>query len=52
MRPDYPAYNEDGTINTIDYYTKNPLVELKDLNYSVSRNINASGFLEYNIFKF
>lgn len=38
MRPDYPAYNEDGTINTIDYYTKNPLVELKDLNYSVSRN--------------
>lgn len=46
MRPDYPAYNEDGTINTIDYYTKNPLVELKDLNYSVSRNINASGFLE------
>lgn len=30
MRPDYPAYNEDGTINTIDYYTKNPLVELKD----------------------
>ena len=48
MRPDYPAYNEDGTINTIDYYTKNPLVELKDLNYSVSRNINASGFLEYN----
>lgn len=47
MRPDYPAYNEDGTINTIDYYTKNPLVELKDLNYSVSRNINASGFLEY-----
>ena len=52
MRPDYPAYNEDGTINTIDFYTKNPLVELKDLNYSVSRNINASGFLEYNIFKF
>ena len=45
MRPDYPAYNEDGTINTIDFYTKNPLVELKDLNYSVSRNINASGFL-------
>ena len=52
MRPDYPAYNEDGTINTIDYYTKNPLVELRDLDYSVSRNINASGFLEYNIFKF
>lgn len=52
MRPDYPAYNEDGNINTIDYYTKNPLLELKDKNYSESRNINASGFLEYNIFPF
>lgn len=26
MRPDYPAYNEDGTINTIDYYTNNTLL--------------------------
>lgn len=52
MRPDYPAYNEDGTINTIDYYTKNPLVELLDKNSSVARNINASGFLEYNFYKF
>ncbi|MGM9699534.1 MAG: SusC/RagA family TonB-linked outer membrane protein [Prevotella sp.] len=52
MRPDYPAYNEDGSINTIDYYTKNPLVELLDKNESVSRNINASGFLEYNFYKF
>lgn len=52
MRPDYPAYNEDGTINTIDLYTKNPLVELLDKNESVSRNINAAGFLEYNFYKF
>lgn len=52
MRPDYPAYNEDGTINTIDLYTKNPLVELLDKNYSRSRNINASAFLEYDIFSF
>lgn len=52
MRPDYPAYNEDGTINTIDYYVKNPLVELLDTRYSDSKNINASGFLEYNIFDF
>ena len=52
MRPDYPAYNEDGSINTIDYYTKNPLIEWMDLNHSTSRNINASAFLEYNIFKF
>lgn len=49
IRPDYPAYNEDGSINTIDSYTKNPLLELKDKNDSQSRNLNASLFLEYNI---
>lgn len=52
MRPDYPAYDEDGNINTIDYYTKNPLIELLDKNTSESRNLNASAFLEYNIFPF
>ncbi len=30
MRPDVPAYNEDGTINMIDYYTKTPLLSLMD----------------------
>ncbi len=49
MRPDFPAYNEDGSINTIDAYMKNPLVELLDLNKSVSRNFNGTLFLEYNI---
>lgn len=49
IRPDYPAYNEEGNINTIDSYTKNPLLELKDKNESQSRNLNASLFLEYNI---
>lgn len=52
MRPDYPAYNEEGEINTIDYYTKNPLVELLDKNFSESRNLNASSYLEYDIFPF
>lgn len=52
IRPDYPAYNEDGNINTIDYYTKNPLLELKDKNESQSRNLNASLFLEYNILSY
>lgn len=52
MRPDYPAYNEDGSINTIDYYTKNPLIELLDKNYSEYRSLNASTFLEYKIFPF
>ena len=26
MRPDVPAYKEDGTINEISYYVKNPLL--------------------------
>lgn len=49
MRPDYPAYNEDGSINTIDSYMKNPMLELLDLNKSSARNFNGSLFLEYNI---
>lgn len=49
IRPDYPAYNEDGSINTIDFYTKNPLVELADKSYSESKNFNGSLFLEYDI---
>ena len=49
MRPDYPMYNEDGEINTIDFYTKNPLVELQDKNHSDSKNFTGISFLEYNI---
>ena len=49
MRPDYPAYNEDGTINTISLYVKNPLIELMDMDKSSSRSFNGSLFLEYNI---
>ena len=41
MRPDYPMYNEDGEINTIDFYTKNPLVELQDKNHSDSKNFTG-----------
>lgn len=48
MRPDYPMYNEDGEINAIDMYTKNPLFELRDKNHSESRNFNGTGFLEIN----
>lgn len=49
IRPDYPAYKPDGSINTIDYYTKNPLIELMDVNKSESKNFNGSLFMEYNI---
>ena len=52
MRPDYPMYNEDGGINTIDYYTKNPLIELLDKNHSESKNFTGISFLEYNIFPY
>lgn len=52
MRPDFPAYNEDGTINTIDSYMKNPVLELLDVNKATSRNFNGGLFLEYNFFSF
>nr|WP_321781076.1 TonB-dependent receptor [uncultured Duncaniella sp.] len=52
MRPDYPVYNEDGEINTIDFYTKNPLIELLDKNDSDSKNFNGNAFIEYDIFPF
>jgi TonB-linked SusC/RagA family outer membrane protein len=52
MRPDYPMYNEDGEINTIDFYTKNPLIELLDKNDSDSKNFNGNAFIEYDIFPF
>jgi len=45
MRPDYPMYNEDGEINTIDFYTKNPLIELLDKNDSDSKNFNGNAFI-------
>lgn len=52
MRPDFPAYNEDGTINKIDSYMKNPVLELLDVDKSTSRNLNGGLFLEYNFFPF
>jgi TonB-linked SusC/RagA family outer membrane protein len=52
MRPDYPAYNEDGTINMISSYVKNPLIDLLDKNRNENRSFNSSLFLEYDIFPF
>ncbi|MDR1782713.1 MAG: SusC/RagA family TonB-linked outer membrane protein [Dysgonamonadaceae bacterium] len=49
MRPDYPAYNEDGSINTIDFYVTNPLVELLNREYSQNRSFRGTLFLEYDI---
>ena len=52
MRPDFPAYNEDGSINTIDSYMKNPVLELLDVNKAIARNFNGGLFLEYDLFSF
>lgn len=52
MRPDFPAYNEDGTINTIDAYMKNPVLELLDVNRSIARNFNGGLFVEYDLFSY
>jgi TonB-linked SusC/RagA family outer membrane protein len=52
MRPDYPAYKEDGTINTIDSYIRNPLITLLNKNRRENRILNASVFLEYDIFPY
>ena len=52
IRPDFPAYNEDGSYFTMDSYTTNPFLVLKDTNRSKSRQIQATVFLEYNIFPF
>lgn len=52
MRPDYPAYNADGSINTIDFYIKNPLVELNDVKKNFGRSFSGTLFLEYDILKY
>lgn len=52
IRPDFPAYNEDGSYFTTDSYTTNPFLVLKDTNRSKSRQIQTTAFLEYNIFPF
>lgn len=51
MRPDFPAYNADGSINRISMYTKNPLLELQDRNVGVGKTGSGSLFLEYDILK-
>ncbi len=51
MRPDIAAYNPDGSINRIDSYIKNPLLELQDTNEGTGKTAMASLFLEYDIMK-
>lgn len=51
MRPDFPAYDADGGINSISSYTKNPLLELQDRNLGKGKSGAISMFLEYDIMK-
>jgi TonB-linked SusC/RagA family outer membrane protein len=51
MRPDFPAYNPDGSINRISTNTLNPLLELEDINNGVGKSGSGSLFLEYDILK-
>ncbi|TXH21336.1 MAG: SusC/RagA family TonB-linked outer membrane protein [Chitinophagaceae bacterium] len=51
MRPDFPAYNSDGSINRISLYTKNPLLELEDRNDGFGKSASGTMYLEYDILK-
>ncbi|MDR2129756.1 MAG: TonB-dependent receptor [Odoribacteraceae bacterium] len=51
MRPDLPAYTEDGNINMIDSYTQNPLFFLKNTDEGKNKDITASLGLEWDLLK-
>lgn len=49
MRPDYPAYLEDGSINMISYYVENPLFTLKNTDEGKGKDFTGSLGLEWDI---
>lgn len=51
MRPDVPAYREDGTINEVSYYVKNPLLTLLDQDEAKGRDFSGTLALEWDIVK-
>lgn len=51
MRPDIPAYAEDGSINLVSYYVTNPLLTLKNIDESKGRNFSGTLGLEWDIVK-
>jgi len=51
IRPDIPAYNEDGTLFTRDNYTENPYTTIKNKDYGTGETITASAELEWEIVK-
>jgi len=49
VRPDIPAFNEDGTIFTRDPYTENPYTTLKNTRAGKGITFNGTGYLEIGI---
>ncbi len=49
VRPDIPAFNDDGTIFTRDPYTENPYTTLRNTQQGKGRTFSATGYLEYTI---
>lgn len=46
IRPDIPAYNEDGSLFTRDAYTENPYTTLLNTQAGDGKLFNGTGFLE------
>lgn len=51
MRPDLAAYDEDGDINLISRYVKNPLLELENRNEAVGKNFSGTLFFDLDLTK-
>ena len=49
MRPDHPAYTEDGSISMISSYVENPLFSLKNINEGKGKDFTGSLGLEWDI---
>ncbi|MFI1773669.1 SusC/RagA family TonB-linked outer membrane protein [Thalassobellus citreus] len=51
IRPDIPAYNDDGTLFTQDIFTENPYTTLKNTNSGKGVTFNGTAFLEIDFLK-
>ena len=49
VRPDIPAFNDDGTLFTRDPYTENPYTTLRNTQQGSGQVFNGTGYLEWAI---
>lgn len=49
VRPDFPAYNPDGSLYTKDQYTENPYTTLANTNFGTGETIQGGAELEWTI---